>query len=370
MLGQLAQPFAHGGDGLVRGRGGQHRRHDPAGLIFGIAEQAGELPLGGRRHVGQKLCLLSAGQVAQRVDRLVGFHPRDQLGRLLGLHLAQEGGQLVRLHLFQDIRGEVVVEAGQQLPPARPAQLFQYVRELGGPQPAQRRVRLAQLHRGRRLRRIGAERLDRGPVDDPVRGRVPAEALGAEPAQQRLQAHVHAHQPDLVADLRQVEVGRPDDLNLVGVHQLVVEDVAVQQHLSLAAPELAQVHPGRPERDRTALHPVDGGGVEEGPAASHPDHDPGQRRVGIGAAMHLGDHVNEAADLLTRLVQHRSADQADQRDDVLPDLTGGHQALRIVAEEVRCGAVAIAGTGAGQSAVEEMPVGHGDLLVRRPGRVV
>ena len=111
-------------------------------------------------------------------------------------------------------------------------------------------------------------------------------------------------------------------------------------------------------------------GVEKGPPPPHPDHDPGQRRVGIGAAMHLGDHVDEAADLLTRLVHHRAADEADQRDDVLPDLTGGHQALRIVAEEVRCGDVAIAGTGAGQSAVEEMPVGHGDLLVRRPGRVV
>ena len=132
-----------------------------------------------------------------------------------------------RLHLLQRVRGEVVVQAGQQLLPARPAQLFQHVRELGGPQPAQRRVRLAQLHRGRRLRRVGAERLDRGPVDDPVRGRMPAEALGAEPAQQRLQADVHAHQLDLVADLGEVQVGGPDHLHLVGVHQLVIEDVAV-----------------------------------------------------------------------------------------------------------------------------------------------
>jgi len=57
---------------------------------------------------------------------------------------------------------------------------------------------------------------------------VPPEALGSEPPQQRLQAHVHADHPDLVAHLGQVQVGRPDHLNLVGVHELVIEDVPCQ----------------------------------------------------------------------------------------------------------------------------------------------
>ena len=136
--------------------------------------------------------------------------------------------------------------------------------------------------------------------------------LGPSRAQQRLQADVHAHQADLVADLGEVEIGGPDHLHFVGVHQLVIEDVAVQQHLTLAPVELAQVQPGRAERHRTSLDPVDRGCVEEGVAAPHPDHDPGQRRVGIGDAVYLGDHVDQPADLLTRLVQHRGADQPDQ----------------------------------------------------------
>jgi hypothetical protein len=37
---------------------------------------------------------------------------------------------------------------------------------------------------------------------------------------------------------------------------------------------------------------------------------------------------------------------------------------------VRGGAVAVTGARAGQPAAEEVPVGHSNLLVRRPGRVV
>jgi len=40
-----------------------------------------------------------------------------------------------------------------------------------------------------------------------------------------LQAHIHTDQPDLVADLREVQIGRPDHLDLIGVHELVVENV-------------------------------------------------------------------------------------------------------------------------------------------------
>ena len=155
---------------------------------------------------------------------------------------------------------------------------------------------------------------------------MPPEALGAKAPQQGLQAHIHTDQPDLVAHLGEIQVGGPDHLDLVGVHELVVEDVPGQQHLALTAVELAQVHPGGPQCDRAPVHMFDDRGIQVGMPAPHPDHQAGDRRV-IVAAIHTGHQVDEAADLLARLVQHRGAVQADERDDVLPHLPGRRQAL-------------------------------------------
>ena len=119
---------------------------------------------------------------------------------------------------------------------------------------------------------------------------MPAEPPGAQPAEQGLQADIHADQVDQVADLGQVQVGGPDHLDLVGVHQLVVEDVPGQQHLAFPALELAQVQPGRAQRDRAAVQLVNGRRVQERLAPPDPDHDSGDHRVGL-PAVHLGQQV-------------------------------------------------------------------------------
>jgi len=143
------------------------------------------------------------------------------------------------------------------------------------------------------LRDRAAEGLDGAPVDNPVgRGTAPHGA-GPEPAQQRLGAHVHPDQAEVVgAELDQVQVGGPDHLAAVDVDQLVVEDVARQQHLALAPLEGAQVELGRAQ-----LRPA---GVEVGhvvpghpralPADAH-DH-ARDRGVGLGPAP-LGDEVDD-----------------------------------------------------------------------------
>ncbi len=127
---------------------------------------------------------------------------------------------------------------------------------------------------------------------------MPPETLGPEPAQQRLDTHVHADEADLIADLGQVQVGRPDHLDLVGIDELMVEDVPGQQHLALAAMELTQVHPGGPQRDRTPVNVADRGGVQVCAPASHPDHDPGDCRI-VVAATNAGNHVGEVPHLVT-----------------------------------------------------------------------
>jgi hypothetical protein len=83
--------------------------------------------------------------------------------------------------------------------------------------------------------------------------------------------------------------------------------------------ELAQVHPGGAQRDRAPVHVVDDRGVQVGVPASDPDHQTGDRRV-VVAAIHTRYQVDDAAHLLARLVQHRGAIQAHERDDVVPHL--------------------------------------------------
>ncbi len=165
---------------------------------------------------------------------------------------------------------------------------------------------------------------------------------------------------DPVTDLGQVQVSSPDHLHLIGVYQLVVEDVPGQQHLPLAPGELAQVHPGGPQRDRAPVQPVDGRGVQERPPPADPQHDAGHHRVRL-PAVHLRDQVADLTYLIPGLIEHRAADEPGQRHDVLPELAGG-QGLRRGLDE----ALGDHGPGAarlrGVPAAAKEPVGHSNLL--------
>jgi len=201
----------------------------------------------------------------------------------------------------------------------------------------------------------------------------PGRGFGPPPAwvpQRGLQAHVHAHQPDLVTHLGEIQIGRPDHLDLVGIHQLVVEDVPRQQYFALTTLKLTQVKPGGAQRDRTPVHVIDGQGIQVSAPPPDAHHHPGHRRVVVAATMHPGDQVDEAAHLLARLVQHRGVVQAHERDDVMPHLPGRHQALRIGLEQGRGAAVAVTVPRSGLTGPrEKAPVGHSNLLDRRPIRV-
>jgi len=152
----------------------------------------------------------------------------------------------VRFHLLQSVRGPLAVKAGEHVSLGRGGQLFQHVGELGGAQPAQGGMRAAQPHRGR-LAGAGAEPFDFRPVDDPARAGLPAPSLPGEPRQLWGPSRGGADKAHLAAGLGEVQVGGPDHVNVAGGHQLVVQDVPGQQHLSFAVLEAAHVETRRPQ---------------------------------------------------------------------------------------------------------------------------
>ena len=163
-----------------------------------------------------------------------------------------------------------------------------------------------------------------------------------------------------VADLGQVQIRGPDHLDLVGVHELMVQDVPGQQDLPLTPLELAQVQAGGAQGDRTAVHPVDGRGVEEGAPPADPHDDAGDERVGL-PAVHLGQQVRHPAHLIAGLVEHGAADEPGQGHDVLPELAGGDGALGRL-DQAAGQRRAVTPPPGGVAVIEEEPIGHSSLL--------
>ena len=295
--------------------------------------------------MAQHLAPHGQGQVAQRVDRLVGLHGGEQARRLDRIGLAQQLLEVLGLHLLEGVGRLVGAERGQQLATLVAPQVLEQVGQLAGAQPVQALVGRLEAHVGRRtadvLGRLG-EGLDGGPVDDAVRRRAWPPPARAETPEQRGVGDVGTDQPDAADDLGQVEVGGPDDLDALDVDELVVEDVLGQQHLAGAADDVAQVEPGRAQDHLGVADPVDGRGRDEGEPAPDPDDQTAHRRVHLPVGP-AGHDVVQPADLLAGLVAHRAAEQAGQRHDGVEDALGREDAPRAAAALVR-GAFRVAGT--------------------------
>ena len=326
MLGLAAQDAPHLADGLVRAHQHEVGRHDSAGRPFAVEQERAQAVRLLGRHRGQQLGRLVLLQVAQGIDCFVGLHLGQQRGRLLGRRLAQQRAELIGFHLLERVRRGLRLELGEQLLALVATELLEQVGELTRPQAAQRLVRRVEPHRpGRSLGTTGAERLDRRPVDHPVRGRATAPAWGTEPAQQRLEADVHTDEPVLVADAGQVEVGGADDAHAVDVHELVVDDVAVEHHLTGPPLEVTQVET-RPSCSVTRSVLISSTwSIGTYAPPTDPDDESGDGRVGL--APPADDEVEQAADLGAGAVAHRAADEAGDRDERVRDRAVGQETL-------------------------------------------
>ena len=218
-------------DGLLSLRRDQRRRHEAAGLILGIGQQTREV-LGVPGGHSEQFGPFVRAEVAQRVNRLVGLHRRDQRRGALRIDLAQQRPQFVGLHLLQRIGGLLGIKRRQQLLPCRATEILEQISQFAGTQPRQTFVPRPQPHRGRGGHQLGAERLHSIPVDHAIRRRAPLHTLGAQTPQQRLNAQRrpppagHAHRA------REEQVSRANHLHPIDVDQLMVQHVTRQQNLS------------------------------------------------------------------------------------------------------------------------------------------
>ncbi len=92
----------------------------PPGLVLRVAQQLAQR--GGGRGIGMRRSTspaVASRQVAQRVDRLVGLHGRQQARRLDRVGLAQQLLEVLGLHLLEGVGGLVGAQRGQQLAGAR-----------------------------------------------------------------------------------------------------------------------------------------------------------------------------------------------------------------------------------------------------------
>ena len=115
----------------------QRRGHDAAGLVLVVAEQLAQRerrPAGMWRSTSART---ASGQVAQRVDRLVGLHGGQQARRLDRVRLAQQLLEVLGLHLLERVGRLVRAERGEQLAALVAAQVLEQVGQLARAQPVQ-----------------------------------------------------------------------------------------------------------------------------------------------------------------------------------------------------------------------------------------
>ena len=142
---------------FARLRGDQGGGHDAAGLVLLVAEELTQLERRPRRDVAEDLGPDGQGQVAQRVDRLVGLHGSQQARRLHRVRLAQQLFEVLGLHLLEGVGRLVRAECGKQLAAFVTAQVLEQVGQLARAKPVQAFVGRVEAHGGRRvLRSVGS----------------------------------------------------------------------------------------------------------------------------------------------------------------------------------------------------------------------
>jgi len=146
------------------------------------------------------------------------------------------------------------------------------------------RVRYVQAHR-----HLGGEELDVRPRQDRVPQAYPERSqhlVQPEPAGDGPEAHIHPHQPPGALVVAQQQVIDPRHPAVLDGDHLVIEQVAPQEQLPLAAREGTQVHPCRRQPDAAGRQALDLCPGHEVVALARARHEPGDRRVGVGADAH------------------------------------------------------------------------------------
>jgi hypothetical protein len=211
-------------------------RHDPARRLLLVAEKLADLSRLLHAHEPKEGLGLVVRQVADDVSGVVGVHDLEDVRGPLAVEVLDD----VRLQLvleFRDRLGRlVVVKVFEDLGPLRRRQLLEDVRHVGGVQLVETLVR----HRQRHAAEVALEEVDVIPRDEVFRDLGPEQlrdgVRGAlerrsDPTQEAAQSHFGPKQAHLTLRLREFEVVHADDLHALGVDDLLVEQIAVEQDL-------------------------------------------------------------------------------------------------------------------------------------------
>ena len=252
VLGQFGELAADLGDAVLAQGGDEPGGHGAAHGALGAGQQSAQAGGLCRGHAVQEVRALACAEVTQCVDGLVGFHFAQHLCGIGRARLTEKVLQLAGLHLLQRIGSVSGLKPGQQLLALRAAKVLQYVGEVRGPELVQRGARAAKADLGRPFSGVFGERGHRLPVQYPLGGGPSLPASRPQPAEQRGQRDIYAHQHDAFGQRCEIQIGGAGDLDTVHVHQLVVEHVTGKQHLTGATLVLTQVHPCCPQTTRPA----------------------------------------------------------------------------------------------------------------------
>jgi hypothetical protein len=240
------------GDGGVGRQDHRLGRHEPAGGVVGVRQQAADGPGLVGLHERQEPLGLGRRQLAEQVGGVVRRHRLEDVGGPLVLEPAEQLDLLVLAHLLEDVGEPLVVEGGGDLRAALARQVVHHPGEVGGAELLEDReqVRRALLVLGQR------EAADLVPVD--LEHLAPTACAQPRPGDL---AHRDAHDEPVTGAL--LLHGQVEDGDLLARREqrhAAVEQLSQHQRLAGALVEAAQADRARREHDGVGVdggHPTD-----------------------------------------------------------------------------------------------------------------
>ena len=238
ILVELAQAIDGIGDGRCCRQGHELGRHDTTGGVLLVAQQVADGALLLDAHEAQELLGLLVIELVDEGGGVVGVHQGQHRGRVaIGQALEHLGHELVVIELGDGLGGLRRVELGEDLAAQARVELLDDVGDVRRMQLAEGLVGNGQLDGLR-----GAlEQIHVRPRDDVLLKRLAHRARGGDHdalehrvqrAQKTADAHLGAEQAQLVFARRgQLDVVHAHDLHALRVDDLLVHDVAGEQHL-------------------------------------------------------------------------------------------------------------------------------------------
>ncbi len=295
--GQEIDPHQAAGAGRIEAHQGQYLGADP-----------------GRQQIDDRLPPVLR-QLGDRVGRVVGPHPAQDLGDLFVRACAEQPGGPILVEFLEDVRLQlgVLVHLPEDLGLFLLRRVLQQVGDLGRLEPPDTAERATQ----QRAAGVPDQRLERLPVPETRRVRAgrpgPAQREGPEQPW-RPAARIHADHHQLAVAAFQLDVGRTDQARGLHIDEPVTEHVAFQQHLTGTPLEMPKVEPVAGQPQGLAVGAPDLLDRHVDLTAADRGDQTGDQRVVVTAE--TGDDVGQPPDRFPAAVHERPFEQFGKAQNV------------------------------------------------------